>query len=390
VHHPDPHTPPSHLFFIVIKREGGDLPLRILFSHPYLPLSSFFFVVISKQGDDAPKPINGALVPQLIDENLADWAHGTVRVPASIEMDGYGSVRVDESVSARDVPFLWGLPFVGTSTIEIVLGSCLGLVQASDGKAGSGLEGEGEGVDIKEYSQNHLTTVMYMGRNYLNVDLSTPEGIARAILLGLGSSGIADVTYSPHLYESSQLFSTTNRGRLVVVMRHPVDREFARFRYLRRWDHGKMMKEEDRRGMSYAEFANSEYVFDNWMTRTLVHKGKDYALTAQDLYTAKEILRRKAVIGLHSDLLGAIRHLARYFGWDNAMKGEKLNDRIVTCFENAILEGMDKEKLGTPDLNDDDTQMGSAPWQAVMEKNKFDNELFAYSQYLYGWQVGLS
>ena len=311
-------------------------------------------------------------------------------MPASIEMDGYGSVRVDASVVVSDIPFLWGLPFVGGSTIEIALGSCLGLVQASGIKDGFGDEGIDVGVDVKAYDRDHLTTVMYMGRQYLNVDLSTAEGISRAISMGLGSSGIADVAYAPHLHEGSMLFSTSNRGRLAVVMLHPVDREFARFRFLRRWDHGKLMKEEDRKGMSYAEFANSEYVFDNWMTRTLVHKGKDHVLTAEDMYTAKEILRRKAVIGLHSDLLGAIRHFARYFGWDNAATGEKLADRVVACFENAILDGMDRETFGTSDLNDEDAQMGSAAWQAVMERNKFDNELFAYSQYLYGWQVGLS
>ncbi len=117
-------------------------------------------------------------------------------VPASIKMDGYSSVRVDASVVVSDVPFLWGLPFVGGLTIKIALGSCLGLVQASEIKDGFGEEGVDVGVDVKAYDRDHLLTVMYMGRQYLNDDLLTAEGILRAISLGLGSSSIADVAYA--------------------------------------------------------------------------------------------------------------------------------------------------------------------------------------------------
>jgi hypothetical protein len=305
-------------------------------------------------------------------------------------MDGYGSVRVHEAVMYSDVPFFWGLPFAGGSMIESALGSCLGLVQASDGRGLLEDDTAEAEAEVAVDDQSRLSTVLIRGRKYLNVDLSTPEGIARASALGLGSSGAADIIHSPHLHESSELFSTTNRGRLIVVVRHPSEREFARFRYIRRWDHGKLMKVEDRRGMTYAEFAKSDYVVDDWMTRTLVGKEKDRILTAEDMYTAKEILRRKAMIGLFSDVLGAIRHFARYFGWDNAMNGEKLNDRTVTCFENAILEEMGKEMYGTSDLIDEDSKEGSAAWQMILERNKFDYELYAYSQYLYGFQMGLS
>ncbi|KAL3785518.1 hypothetical protein ACHAW5_005272 [Stephanodiscus triporus] len=342
-----------------------------------------------KFGDDAPGPVPGSAVPTSIHENLADWAAGTVRVPASVEMDGYGSVTMEENVRRVDVPLFWGLPYAGGSIVEGAVGSCLGLVQASDGR---GLEDDDEGgsagaADTRD--DLRLSTVMIMGKKYLNVDLSTPGGIARASVLRLGSSGMADVVHSPLLHEASGLFSAANRGRLFVVVRHPAEREFARFRYLRRWDHGKLMEGDDE-GMSYAEFAESDYVADNWMTRTLVGKGEDAVLTAQDMQTAKEILRRKAVVGLYSDVLGAIRHYARYFGWDHAMNGGKLNERTLACFESAILEGMAKETYGTADLVDVDAQEGSDPWRKIMEKNKFDWELYVYSQHLYSFQIALS
>jgi hypothetical protein len=286
-------------------------------------------------------------------------------------MDGYGSVSVHESAMYADVPYFWGLPFAGGSIVESALGSCLGLVQASDGR---GLDGDGDdGAGAGAGADIRLSTVLIMGKKYLNVDLSSPGGIARAVSLGLGSSGMADVVHSPLLHEASGLFSPSNMGRLFVAIRHPAEREFARFRYLRRWDHGKLMKEGDARndagGMSYEEFADSDYVVDDWMTRTLVGKGSDESPTAGDMHTAKEILRRKAVIGLYSDLLGVMRHYARHFGWDNASKGGRLTDGTLACFESSILEGMGRETHGTADLVDEDALEGSAPWRRIMERN---------------------
>ncbi len=173
------------------------------------------------------------------------------------------------------------------------------------------------------------------------------------------------------------------------MVRHPVEREFARLRWLRKWDHGRLLPEEDM-SMSYRDFAHSEYVADNWMTRTLVRKGKDEELNAQDMHTAKEILRRKALVGLYSDMIGAARHYSRYFGWDGAMNGGKLNQSMLSCFENAILEGMTKDVSNTLDLVEADAKEGSAPWRTISEKNRFDLELYMYAQQLYKFQIAMS
>ena len=143
--------------------------------------------------------------------------------------------------------------------------------------------------------------------------------------------------------------------------------------------------------MSYAGFADSEYVADDWMTRA--HAGKEGAgevLTPGDMRAAKEVLRRKAVIGMHGDLLGAMRHYARHFGWDDASNGGRLTDKTLACFESTILEGMGREARGASDLVDEDALEGSAAWRRIMERNKFDWELYAYSQHLYSFQIGLS
>lgn len=216
---------------------------------------------------------------------------------------------------------------------------------------------------------------------------------------------MADVIYSSLLQDVSSLFTTLNQGRLFVLIRHPIEREMARFRYLRRGQYERTKLSEWQRGnlqdMSYAEYARSEFARDNWMTRELVNKrcidgkGEDgmacAALDDKDVHTAKEILRRKALIGLYSDIMGAVQHYGRYFGWDNAaQKGGSFEDATMFCFQNHILEGMRKDALGGKDLDPNDAMEHSDAYVALMEKNRFDFELFTYAQTLYKYQIELS
>jgi len=338
-------------------------------------------------GYDAPKRQDGAKVDKSIEYNIADWSEGTVRITTSRRdtLDGYGSITLSEDDKVNDIPLFWGLSFAGGSIMESVAGQCLKFTQASDGK---GMEDHEEDID-----EMNLSTILYMGEKYINVNLSTPGGIWSAQTLGLVTSGMADIIYSPLLHEISELFTPTNQGRLFIMVRHPVEREFARFRELKTSrDDDSVLSKEEKEQMTYAMFAESEYVVDNWMTRALVQKGQSEQLTARDMYTSKEILRRKAVIGLYSDINGAIRHYARYFGWDAASNGDGLNKSTLTCFENAISEGINKDEntgalLG---LVDDEAKEGSIAWKRILDKNRYDYELFVYAEYLYNYQTTLN
>ena len=145
---------------------------------------------------------------------------------------------------------------------------------------------------------------------------------------------------------------------MFVFVQHPVEWELVWFRQL-----GKKERSKDtdgpERNMSYVQFAHSNYVADNWTTRTLVRKGEEEELTAEDMHTAKEILRRKALVGLYGDIFGAARHYARHFGWDKARNGGKLNQGALKCFESAILEGMKHDLEGNAGLVESEAREGS-------------------------------
>ena len=67
------------------------------------------------------------------------------------------------------------------------------------------------------------------------MDATTPEGIARAKQLQLIQSGVADIIFSPLLYQTTQLFEGTGKqARLFAVFRHPVERAISLFHYLKK------------------------------------------------------------------------------------------------------------------------------------------------------------
>eukprot|EP00985_Skeletonema_marinoi_P025744 scaffold19198_cov167-Skeletonema_marinoi.AAC.1 len=363
-------------------------------------------------GNDAPKPISGiSKISPAVQDNIADWAVGTSYIPGVV--DNYGSISWTDTTKFRDVPLFWGSEYAdfkgngrGSSVMEGVLG-CLNLVQVSS----EGVMESNESNNVEVGGANkpggdylHLSVVMAMGRKYINVDTTTKDGIERAKVLALGSSGMADVIYSSLLQDVSSLFTSLNQGRMFVLIRHPIEREMARFRYLRRGQFERTKLNDWQRGnlqdMSYVEYAKSEFARDNWMTRELVNKrcidgkGEDgracASLDDKDVHTAKEILRRKALIGLYSDIMGAVQHYGRYFGWDNARKGGRFEDATMFCFQNHILEGMRKDALGGKDLDPNDAMEHSDAYVALMEKNRHDFELFTYAQTLYKYQVELS
>lgn len=335
--------------------------------------------IVLPTGADAPQPVRGASIPLSIERNIADWAQDTSRVSPVSSLDGYGSIAVSEEALFRDAPLVWALPFTGGDVLDVVFGQCLNLVQASDKGV---LDGNGEG--------ENLAVVLVMGRKYVNTDTTTQDGIARAASLSLGSSGMADVVYSPLLHEVSGLFTSHNQGRLMFVARHPIEREFSRFRYLRETSLTLLRDRHDElMNMSYVDFSTSEFVADNWMTRTLANKSNEGELTAQDMLNAKEVLRRKATIGLYGDMVSGARHFTRYMGLDNSRNGGKLDDTTLMCFQNAVSEESRKDGVGAINLNDEETLEGSIAWKNIMEKNKLDLELFLYSEMLYRYQIGL-
>ena len=71
-------------------------------------------------------------------------------------------------------------------------------------------------------SSQKLGVFQLEGAQYVNVDLSTKDGIDRASRLGLASGHVADVIASPHFNDvASRIFTPSDQGRMFALFRHP-------------------------------------------------------------------------------------------------------------------------------------------------------------------------
>ena len=67
---------------------------------------------------------------------------------------------------------------------------------------------------------------------FVNVDTTSPGAIEEARNIGLINSGLVQTIVSSFFYEATTLFTPVHKGRMITLLRHPVDRANSMFHYL--------------------------------------------------------------------------------------------------------------------------------------------------------------
>lgn len=219
----------------------------------------------------------------------------------------------------------------------------------------------------------------------INVDASSLQGIKRAIDLRLTDKGaVTGLAVDPNgheepfivatsrFYDALELFSPHNKGKLFILLRHPVERVISKYFYMKKatWESS---YRESVASMSLIEYAKSKYCDSNWVTRRLLDK-MEGNLTNDDLILAKEILRRKALILLLDDFPQSVQRLRRYFGWHD----EVINQEQAFCMDKFI-----KDEPMNVNKDKESVSPGSAEWNTVRDRNLFDIELMTFAMQLY-------
>eukprot|EP00985_Skeletonema_marinoi_P017645 scaffold9736_cov144-Skeletonema_marinoi.AAC.14 len=292
----------------------------------------------------------------------------------------------EEYRPGEETPYFWDVHFSGESIAEAIFSQCHNLVMAAE-----------FGLRQPEYSEDELAQFILDGSRYVNVELNTKEGILRASNLGLAQNRLADVIISPYLHNiASQVFTTSDPGRLFALFRHPVDRALGMYHYLSKASWDPMFSPEVKK-LTIEEFARSGYIENNWMTRFLVGKPKG-KLTHSDMLLAKKIVKYKVLVGLYDELETSMSRFQRYFGWKDA---KKTRADTAKCRSKAISRG-DKNVLGHPtsikdreafasiqstnSYTDQDVIVGNSAWKAIERQNVFDLELYAFAKRVYALQ----
>ena len=207
---------------------------------------------------------------------------------------------------------------------------------------------------------------------FVLVDTTTPNGIQRAKSLNLVDSGLADIIFTPLLHDAAQLFNgTSHQGRIFCIFRHPIERAISLFHYLKKASWEPTFSERLKSIKSVEDYAISEFAEDNWLVRFLTNKLTEH-LSRDDLDVAKEILRRKVLVGLLVDVKGSVMRFNKYFGWDHL----NLTEQQQSCTEKYMSGGSNTNKH-------DGIEEGGPGWRILRANNLLDLELYEYALQLY-------
>mmetsp|Transcript_12291 Transcript_12291/g.17476 ORF Transcript_12291/g.17476 Transcript_12291/m.17476 type:complete len:451 (+) Transcript_12291:46-1398(+) len=265
-----------------------------------------------------------------------------------------------------EVPYFWDIPFSGETMAERMFRKCHILVQACE-----------KGVEQPDFNDEKLEVFTASdGSQYVNVDTTTISGIERAQDLNLAHERIADIMVSPLVNDfAKHIFDEDHMGRMFALFRHPVDRAISMYYYLgsASWD---PLFNPKIKQMTLVEYARSASMENNWVTRFLLNKFSG-PLQKDDMRAAKEVVRKKVLVGLFDDIEGSMARFEKYFGWTQPGTEDEAN--TGKC-RKAIIEAWDKRHDHPPIIQD------GPEWKAIVAANRWDLELYQYVKILYKYQ----
>ena len=244
---------------------------------------------------------------------------------------------------------------------QTILSSCLRLVVAST--SGAVLERRKAEANGTDYSGHHPLRVVTteQGAKFVNVDLTTEHGVKQAAELDLIGSGLADVILAPNLNLVTDNLLSSKLGRAAkafAVFRHPIERAVSIFHYLAIAD-WEPTYDPSLANMTIEEWTVSGRSPNNMMTRTLCGMTKGDRLSEDHLEFAKNLIQRKFVVGLTTEMKLSWKRFRYYFGWTNSTYKHS-----ETCLARLVKSGANSNRHSK-------VEKGSKEWEALAVINKW-------------------
>jgi hypothetical protein len=186
-------------------------------------------------------------------------------------------------------------------------------------------------------------------------------------------SGLTDVFATQHMtYAAQHLFTDTNQARGFVMMRHPVKRVIDQFLYRQHTaTHEKEWQLID--SVSLEDFVVSDQLMENFEVRML-NGITDFTtpITEAHVEMAKEILRRKFVVGIFEWFDVGMVRFEKYFGWWE--RYDVLNNLTINNCHYSVIESGD-DVGGYPHIANADKVYSN-----IMTRSWADVELYHYAK----------
>jgi len=330
------------------------------------------------------------------------------------------------------VPFFWHIPRCGGTTLSNLFGSCLSLIQASSSLSSPLLfHRDDDEALASRFRDPTMYIVRREGQQFANVDLNSLEGVMRAAEGKLIQKAMAEVVLVPNVRLGSLLFGDVgdepgikngeedqNEGRgeevdyemnagtprevefkgvLFTMFRHPIERTASWF-YHKQSVQDSVHYDPSLEIYSLTDWINSPSYMTDYMVRTLVGKvDTHFHLVREDLDVAKEILRRKCLVGLLDEKSESMRRFIKFFGWN----AELQRDSIMLTEGEETAEAIQAERWHNQIVKDEECQdrllhwdwmnkhkhpvveEGSLEYKLLESKNRYDLELYMYARQLF-------
>ena len=249
--------------------------------------------------------------------------HG-IYIPADTDRN-YGNVW--DVRTQPQLPLFWHMSHSGASFVEDVLSKCLGLTMSSD----TG-----------------------------NIQLNLNDDSTRI--------GIHHVITTPSLHSAKSAFEArlSRHGRPFALFRHPVQRAKYMFYNLQQDPKG------DFADMTLLGFAESSMLEENYLVRLLTNEIEG-PVTMSHLEVAKEIVRRKVLVGIAEFLEESIVRFEQYFGWWDMVS---TTVGMMRCQHDYVVKS---------DVYFQQTQVipGTEEYEEIAMKNWADIQLYDYAMMLF-------
>ena len=194
---------------------------------------------------------------------------------------------------------------------------------------------------------------------------------------------MADVISTKYVsFAADYLFDVGDqKGRLFTLLRHPVEQAIMSYHHF--------LSNQKSSELTLQQYIASPYLKENWLTHFLsTLNNLEDSVTIESLDVAKEILRRKCLVGVYENMEESIELFVDYFGWaaDTSLE-------VITGQKQCTAEAVDHSLDATNGFYEKiiklkyDIEYGSDIYETIVAKNDLDMELYWYAYDLHKAQV---
>ena len=228
---------------------------------------------------------------------------------------------------AETTALFWHIPRTGASAIQHYY-QCMGGMTIATADTNNGISRARE-LRLLRYKKPIDPFSMSTQQEYFDDD----------------TSYTADVIFTGEpSFAAQYLFDEEHKGKFMSIFRHPVERAVSMYNYLKTATHEQRYRAKHV-NMTLVEWASLPDEEDNYMVHKLVGKKHGEEVDETDLIIAKQLVKRRFVVGLTNEMDESIRRFTTVLGVDNMSTDERIQQCMEELYETGKIKEMDHPKV---------------------------------------------